>query len=80
MVCTLAVSRGVRRESDQINFACRLHEKRPLAGAFGVVIVRSSSGDFFDGRFQQGNTLFDAINFQIFFIAMEAGANRAEAV
>ena len=54
--------------------------KRPLAGAFGVVIIRSGSGDFFDGRFQQGDTLFDAVNFQIFFVAMEAGADRAEAV
>ncbi len=54
--------------------------KRPLAGAFGVVIIRSGSGDFFDGRFQQGDTLFDAVDFQIFFVAVEAGADRAKAV
>ena len=79
MVCTLAVScdvQGIWPDS----FASRLHEKRPLAGAFGVVIVRSGSGDFFDGRFQQGDTLFDAVDFQIFFVAVEAGADRAKAV
>ena len=80
MVCTLAVSRSIRQEFGQIDFACRLHEKRPLAGAFGVVIIRSGGGDFFDGRFQQGDTLFDAVDFQIFFVAVEAGADRAKAV
>ena len=80
MVYTLAVSCDVHRESGQIDFACRLHEKRPLAGAFGVVIIRSGSGDFFDGRFQQGDTLFDAVDFQIFFVAVEAGTDRAKAV
>lgn len=80
MVCALAVSCDVHRESGQIDFACRLHEKRPLAGAFCVVIIRSGSGDFFDGRFQQGDTLFDAVDFQVFFVAVEAGANRAKAV
>ena len=62
------------------SFASRLHEKRPLAGACCVVIIRSGSGDFFDGRFQQGDTLFDAVDFQIFFVAVEAGADRAKAV
>ena len=69
-------SPGVRPDS----FASRLHEKRPLVGAFCVVIIRSGSGDFFDGRFQQGDTLFDAVDFQIFFVAVEAGANRPKAV
>ena len=52
----------------------------PPNGAFCVVVIRSGSGDFFDGRFQQGDTLFDAVDFQIFFVAVEAGANRAKAV